>query len=446
MGKPSHLLVAIAASPAISQPCAWEHVLTPAVPDARAEPAALDVADAGNAWMVGTLTVGALPFWSYHNYAARFDGQSWITTPVPSVDALGDHNSLNGVVAIAPDEAYAGGSTKWMGSNQVQIFRWNGDDWSLEALNVIDDVGSVSGMGQAGDAVWAVGSRSSQFDPPQTSGIALSLRRENGSWVEEFVPPLAAFGRSVNTLRALDGVAPDDAWAVGSARQVYTPGPSFAFSRYLVHWDGDEWSLDQTLPFLERSTFEDIEMTAADDGWAVGYKALPGTNQPMIVRFDGQGWTETELDPLPGTGGVLRGLAAVAPDEVYALGVYDDNGQNRLLVYRFDGVAWTRTDAAPTGGSGEQFMAADAGSDGTVWGVGIYVRPGSGPLAQRLVCHHACPADLAEPAGALNFFDVAAYLAIYSAGDPAADLAEPSGVLNFFDISAYLAAFSAGCP
>ena len=56
------------------------------------------------------------------------------------------------------------------------------------------------------------------------------------------------------------------------------------------------------------------------------------------------------------------------------------------------------------------------------------------------------PADLAEPYGQLDFFDLAAYLDLYHAGDPAADLAPPIGVLNFFDLAAYLDAYNAGCP
>ncbi len=57
-----------------------------------------------------------------------------------------------------------------------------------------------------------------------------------------------------------------------------------------------------------------------------------------------------------------------------------------------------------------------------------------------------CQADLAEPFGSLNFFDLAAYLALYNAEDPAADLAAPAGVLNFFDLATYLDAYNAGCP
>ena len=56
-----------------------------------------------------------------------------------------------------------------------------------------------------------------------------------------------------------------------------------------------------------------------------------------------------------------------------------------------------------------------------------------------------CPADL-NGDGGVNFFDLAAYLDLFNAGDPAADLSAPFGVLNFFDLSAYLDQYNAGCP
>ncbi|MCH8509209.1 MAG: hypothetical protein LAT64_13700, partial [Phycisphaerales bacterium] len=60
--------------------------------------------------------------------------------------------------------------------------------------------------------------------------------------------------------------------------------------------------------------------------------------------------------------------------------------------------------------------------------------------------HPGCsPADLAEPFGVLNFFDLAAYLDLYNAGDLAADFTG-DGELNFFDIAEYLTVFNAGCP
>jgi len=57
-----------------------------------------------------------------------------------------------------------------------------------------------------------------------------------------------------------------------------------------------------------------------------------------------------------------------------------------------------------------------------------------------------CVADLAEPFGELNFFDVVAFIAAFNAMDPAADLAEPFGAFNFFDVAEYIGLFNAGCP
>jgi hypothetical protein len=54
-------------------------------------------------------------------------------------------------------------------------------------------------------------------------------------------------------------------------------------------------------------------------------------------------------------------------------------------------------------------------------------------------------ADLAGPFAELNFFDVSAFLSLYSAQDPAVDY-NNDGVFNFFDVSAFLSLYSAGCP
>lgn len=56
------------------------------------------------------------------------------------------------------------------------------------------------------------------------------------------------------------------------------------------------------------------------------------------------------------------------------------------------------------------------------------------------------PADLAEPYGVLNFFDVQRFLASFAAQNPEADLAPPTGDFNFFDVSTFLNYFSGGCP
>ena len=54
-------------------------------------------------------------------------------------------------------------------------------------------------------------------------------------------------------------------------------------------------------------------------------------------------------------------------------------------------------------------------------------------------------ADLAEPFGQLNFFDVSAFLSAFNAQNPDADLND-DGQFNFFDVSSFLSIYNTGCP
>jgi len=56
----------------------------------------------------------------------------------------------------------------------------------------------------------------------------------------------------------------------------------------------------------------------------------------------------------------------------------------------------------------------------------------------------ACPSDYATPICVLDFFDVSAFLGLFTSADPNADL-NGDGDLNFFDVSLFLADYTAGC-
>ncbi|MBX3323110.1 MAG: hypothetical protein KF757_08995 [Phycisphaeraceae bacterium] len=78
----------------------------------------------------------------------------------------------------------------------------------------------------------------------------------------------------------------------------------------------------------------------------------------------------------------------------------------------------------------------------------LWVRTGRGQPILMAELHHdiGCISNFAPPDDSLDFFDVAAFLAAFSAQDPAADFATPFGAWDFFDILRYLDAFSTGCP
>jgi len=93
--------------------------------------------------------------------------------------------------------------------------------------------------------------------------------------------------------------------------------------------------------------------------------------------------------------------------------------------------SWTLRFAAPGFMETERTVAYDG------------ITPGA-PL--DVVMEPACAPDLADPTGVLNFFDVSAFIGLYTQQDPAADLAAPFGSLNFFDVAEFIAQFNAGCP
>lgn len=104
----------------------------------------------------------------------------------------------------------------------------------------------------------------------------------------------------------------------------------------------------------------------------------------------------------------------------------------------FDATTFARTDydlgVAPS--------AFATSSDGNVLAVAAPVGDGLAILNLSPGCSSA---DLAEPFGVLNFFDVSAFLGAFSTQDPSADFTD-DGVFDFFDVSAFLSAFAAGCP
>ena len=70
--------------------------------------------------------------------------------------------------------------------------------------------------------------------------------------------------------------------------------------------------------------------------------------------------------------------------------------------------------------------------------------PGGGAHIFSINPPPPCSADLTGD-DLLNFFDISAFLAAFTAQDPIADFNNDS-LFNFFDISAFLIAFAAGCP
>jgi hypothetical protein len=183
---------------------------------------------ANNVWAVGTWRESNV----VKNLVLHWDGNTWmqIAIGIPPRNGVG----LNAIGIIAPDDLWAAGAG---------IYHWNGSAWSMQY-----DIGIEDLVTFAANDVWFVG--------PDIHGFL----HWNGATWQTFAPGDSLY---VGNFVALDGAAPDDVYAFGSA---YAHG-SLGVSQ---HFDGVEWR-EITIPAFNRNThMNGVSVVSATDVWAVG--------------------------------------------------------------------------------------------------------------------------------------------------------------------------------
>src|SRR6266536_5061506 len=187
------------------------------------------------------------------------------------------------------------------------------------------------------DTAWAVGVTHPVYKPS-----TLALHDTGSGWTQVPTPnpdPVS------NRLDAVDGLADDDVWAVGS-RQGGEDGT------LVEHWDGSAWSVvpspNPPQPF---SWLDAVWVASSTDAWAVGAtQDLSGMSETTLIEhWDGRAWTIVP-SPSPGRINNLFGVSAVSSAAAWAVGSASDRaGVNHNLVLHWDGEAWTGV-AAPSPG------------------------------------------------------------------------------------------------
>jgi hypothetical protein len=315
---------------------------------------------------------------------------SWERVPSPTPEDGGA--LLSGVVAVAPDVAWAvGGSGDPVAPTSTLALLWNGAEWDLvdtpNAGSLQNRFDAVDAL--APDAAWAVGRASSG-----AGDVPIVAQWDGGTWTLLPSPPDLPQG----ALLGVAAISTDDVWAVG-----YAGDPALGSERAVaVHWNGLEWSSAPLRPAIGggRSELVAISALTGTDVWAVGYQRA----RPVIVHFDGTAWSRsptevrgqvlavTAVEPddvwavgariqrFDGTswqevgslrpGELLRSVAAVSPTDVWAVGTRPTGeGTVKPLVLRFDGSAFRRVPGHGVGGS-VTLTGVSALPDGTLLGVG----------------------------------------------------------------------------
>ena len=177
---------------------AWSAVTTPNVGNRWNALEAVAGSSPNDVWAVGSWrhTAGL-----YQNLAVHWNGTQWSIVPTPNL--ANAENQLQAVVAIAPDDAWALGSTNDGISGKAVYLHWNGTAWSY--VPGPGDGTTLAGgdalVALASDDVWAIGSTLSHWD--------------GSSWT--LAPNPTVPGALGIALKSAVKVGDCDLWAVGSS-------------------------------------------------------------------------------------------------------------------------------------------------------------------------------------------------------------------------------------
>lgn len=188
---------------------------------------------------------------------------------------------------------------------------------------------------------------------------------------------------------AIDGVAPDDAWAGGWRRGQNQEG-FVGGQLFLAHWDGDAW---QQVDAPVTSGGSGAEITAikafaSDDVWFVGSWITPQGWPALAMHWDGSSLSIIETPfPLPGTPGwSLAAIDGDASDDVWAVGHGSDGDMSGIpYLIHWDGQAWQLAEA-PAPGDSVGFGAVLALGAGDVFAAGSWFTAGTGH--GPMILHH----------------------------------------------------------
>jgi hypothetical protein len=229
----------------------------------------------------------------YYSLIEHWDGTRW---SVP--DAGTGSTYLTSVVALAPDDVWAGGSTNYVGSGL--LIHWDGAAWIRTVLPGAIVIRGLAPIGP--NDIWAVGQQSTS----QFLDLTVAVHWDGSSWTKVPTPsPLRIHPEDENWLTSVVAVSTDDVWATGVARD---HDWGISDQPFVVHWDGTKWSMVPS-PNIGGGNFDNDLWGAAafgsNDVWAVGSIGNEPDWSTFTEHWDGASWTE-EADRGPGR---MLGLA-----------------------------------------------------------------------------------------------------------------------------------------
>jgi hypothetical protein len=222
----------------------------------------------------------------------------------------------------------------------------------------------------APDDIWAVGYNFNKAAERPPNVATVSEHWDGNSWTEFPTPDPSA---NENALLGADALSRTDVWAVGYTGTGETEGAN-AFKTLVERWNGTRWNLVQSPNVGTGSnTLTDVDATAANQAWAVGYYREGTLRKTLIQRWNGTSWSVIS-SPNPGShSNALLGVAAISANNIWAVGYKSSGAGYSSLVLHYDGSAWREVGVPTTGNADNILTSISAVSDNDIWAAGYFV-------------------------------------------------------------------------
>jgi hypothetical protein len=330
-------------SVAVAASCrAWTMSQSPNVPTKINVLTSVSASSSNDIWAVGYYQDYGNDPTSARTLTMHWDGKAWTLVPSPSPND--GSNYLDGVAAVAPNNAWAVGDSGLSENPRTLLLHWDGNAWSPGKLPPLDADGSslYAIKAVAANDIWAVGEAgSSQFSN------GLILHYDGNDWL---ISQSTAFGHA-SILYGVNARSATDAWAVGA--KVTDRG----VLDLRMHWDGHTWEQvvedDRELGLSLRQGLDVALIPDGPDAWIAGTtSSRPGT-EPGVLHFDGGQWARDATDLRVLDQNFLTGIVATSKTDLWMVGYGTSNNQSQpLLAHSVDGTTWTAVTGAALQGNG----------------------------------------------------------------------------------------------
>lgn len=240
-----------------------------------------------NAWAVGTYCVAHCSYTSaqtIRSMIVHWSGKAWSRVPSPNP---GTDDLLNGVTAISPTDIWAAGWYSGLTTSGPLLLNWNGRKWSQVRTNFTDFANVSSISASSAKNIWAVGYGFG------SNGTHTEIIRWNGSAWSKVPSPNP--GKDLDLLFSVSADSSSDAWAVGQYCASACGKSTAILHGFALHWDGSKWS-QAPLPVTNSETLNSVDAVSAKDAWAVGQVTLShDRGGPLLLHWNGRKWSKVSV-------------------------------------------------------------------------------------------------------------------------------------------------------